>query len=102
MLHQYSQTDMAGRHGNTDHAKLPKTSMTLDILLIATGVSGEVGLDPSTAQAPRWIGSVPVDAELLGTVVALLVVFAFGILRPLTEYLTTTPPEGCPGGIGDI
>lgn len=76
---------MAGRYGDVDYARLTKTSVLLGVSLTMVGFFGHMALGMSAVHAPGWLDTVLVDAEFLGIVVALLSVFVFGIVLPLTE-----------------
>ncbi|OYR38400.1 hypothetical protein DJ82_12570 [Halorubrum sp. Ib24] len=75
---------MAGRYGELDYSKATKRSVLLGVCLFLTGAVGKAIIHAGGLQVPGWEETLLLDLEFLGTAVALLSPFVFGILLPLT------------------
>ncbi|WP_128904926.1 DUF7860 family protein [Halorubrum amylolyticum] len=76
---------MTGRYGDLDYPKLTKRSLAFGVGLFLIGAVGEGLIHATGMQVPGWEERLLVDMEFLGTAIALLSPFVFGIFLPLTE-----------------
>ncbi|WP_281194909.1 hypothetical protein [Halorubrum sp. F4] len=76
---------MTGRYGDLDYPTITKRSFLFGLTLFLIGALGELTIHMTGAQVPGWEETLLVDLEFLGTAIALLSPFVFGILLPLTE-----------------
>lgn len=76
---------MAGRHGNIDYPKITKRGVLFGLGLFLIGAVGEAYIHMTGTQVPGWEERLLLDLEFLGTAIALVTPFVFGIFLPLTE-----------------
>lgn len=76
---------MSGRYGNLDYAKLTKLGFGLGVALFALGAGGTFAGHALFGSLPGWEHALLLDMEVVGTALALLSPFVFGIALPLTE-----------------
>ncbi|SNZ14828.1 hypothetical protein SAMN06269185_2269 [Natronoarchaeum philippinense] len=77
---------ISGRYGDLDYPKLAKYGFLTGAVLFLGGALGEATLASGlVGEAPGWLDTLLVDAEILGVLCGLLAPLIFGIVMPLTE-----------------
>jgi hypothetical protein len=76
---------MHRRYGDLDTERLTKGGVLLGLAMFALGAGGELVGHALYGTLPGWENALLFDAEVLGILVAVLSVFVFGIVVPLTE-----------------
>jgi len=76
---------MAGRYGNLDYGRSVKTGVLLGVGLLVLGVIGEEAGHLLYGDVTGALNTVFTTMEFGGVIVAMVAVFVFGIVLPLTE-----------------
>jgi hypothetical protein len=76
---------MSDRYGTLDYAAWTKRGFGLGVALFALGAIGGLAGPALFGSLPGWERTLLFDMEVVGTALALLSPFVFGIALPLTE-----------------